>query len=69
MRAISLMMDGDESTLKMTVFWDVASCSLVEIDRRFRGAIALMMEAVSIPETLVCFYEITCHSIPEDSHL
>jgi hypothetical protein len=24
--------------LKMTVFLDVAPCSLVEIDRRFRGA-------------------------------
>jgi hypothetical protein len=24
--------------MKMTVFWDVAPCSLVEINRRFRGA-------------------------------
>jgi hypothetical protein len=24
--------------LKMTVFWDTAPCSLVEIDRSFRGA-------------------------------
>jgi hypothetical protein len=41
------------ASMKMAVFWDVAQCSLVEIDRRFRGltafvirAIALMMEAV-----------------------
>jgi hypothetical protein len=27
--------------LKMTVFWDVVSCRLVEIDRRFRGAYCL----------------------------
>jgi hypothetical protein len=26
---------------KMTVFWDVAPCSLLEIDRRFRGACCL----------------------------
>jgi hypothetical protein len=26
------------SKSKMTVFWDVVSCSLVEIHRRFRGA-------------------------------
>jgi hypothetical protein len=25
----------------MAVFWDVAPCSLVEIDRRFRGAYRL----------------------------
>jgi hypothetical protein len=44
------------------VFWDVAPCSLLEIDRRFSGAyclhhqvIALMMEAVSIFETSVDF--------------
>jgi hypothetical protein len=24
--------------LKMTVFWDIAPCNLVETDRRFRGA-------------------------------
>jgi hypothetical protein len=24
--------------MKMTVVWDVAPCSLVEIDRRFRGS-------------------------------
>jgi hypothetical protein len=24
--------------MKMTAFWDTTSCSLVELDRRFRGA-------------------------------
>jgi hypothetical protein len=31
---------GLEVKLKMTVFWDVAPYSLVEIDRRFRGTYA-----------------------------
>jgi hypothetical protein len=29
------------ASMKMAVFWDVAPCSLVEIDRRFRGAYSL----------------------------
>jgi hypothetical protein len=52
--------------MKMTVFWDVAPCSLVEIDRRFRGA---MMEAVTTSETSVNFYQTTRHNIPEDSRI
>jgi hypothetical protein len=27
--------------MKMTVFWDVAPCSLIEVYRRFRGACCL----------------------------
>jgi hypothetical protein len=50
----------------MSVFWDVAPCSLVEIDLRF---IAMNMEAVSNSETSVNFYETTRLNIPEDSHL
>jgi hypothetical protein len=26
------------ASMKMMTFWDIASCSLVEVDRRFRGA-------------------------------
>jgi hypothetical protein len=26
------------TSMKMAVFWDVAPCSLIDIDRRFRGA-------------------------------
>jgi hypothetical protein len=51
----------------MTVLWDVAPCSLVDIYRRFRRA--LMMEAVSTSETLVSVYQTTRRNIPEDSHL
>jgi hypothetical protein len=61
------------ASIKLTVFWDVAPCSPVETDRRFRGAYclwaALMMEAVSTSETSVNFYETTRSNIPEDSHL
>jgi hypothetical protein len=53
----------------MTVFWDTALCSLVDVDRRFRGAYclirAMMMEAVCISETSVYFNETTQHCIPE----
>jgi hypothetical protein len=28
-------------SMKMTAFWDVAPCDLVEIDQRFRGAYCL----------------------------
>jgi hypothetical protein len=63
-------------SLKMTVFWDVAPCSLVEIEQRFRGtyclslhAIVLVMEAVSTSETSVSFYHTTRRNIPEDGHL
>jgi hypothetical protein len=42
--------------MKTTVFWDRAPCSLVEIDRRFRGVYclhhqALIIEACRISET------------------
>jgi hypothetical protein len=56
--------------MNMTVFWDVAPFSLVEVYRRFRGAaisiIRSMMEAVITSETLVNFYQITRRNNPED---
>jgi hypothetical protein len=58
--------------MKMTVFWNVALYSLVEIYRRFKGAyclIILMMEAVSTSEILADLYQTTRRNIPEDSHL
>jgi hypothetical protein len=30
--------DLTAASMNITIFWDVAPCSLVEIDRRFRGA-------------------------------
>jgi hypothetical protein len=56
------------TTLKMTVFWDISPCSLVEVHQHFRGAYCLhhdntvlldtlMMETVCLSETSVSFYE------------
>jgi hypothetical protein len=30
-----------EASMKITVFWDIAPCNLVIVDRRFRGAYCL----------------------------
>jgi hypothetical protein len=35
---IMMMMMMIAASIKMAVFWDVAPCSLVEIDRRFRSS-------------------------------
>jgi hypothetical protein len=55
----------------MTVFFDVAPCSLVEVYRRFNGACCLqqMMEAAGTSDTSVNYYQATRRKIPEDSHL
>jgi hypothetical protein len=57
--------------MKMTDFWDVASCSLVEVDRSYRGElfIALMMEALRASETSVYFNGTTRRYIPESCDL
>jgi hypothetical protein len=49
------------ASMKKTVFWDIALCSLVQT--------ALMMEAVSTSEISVNFYGTTRRNIPEDSHI
>jgi hypothetical protein len=56
----------------MTVFWDVAPCSLVEVTDVSEVLtasifIALMMEVVSTSKTSVNFYQTTRHNIPEES--
>jgi hypothetical protein len=53
--------------MKMAVFWDVAPCSLVDIDRHFihhpdNGDGKLFEMTFSIYQTTWCY-------IPEDSHL
>jgi hypothetical protein len=62
--------------MKMTVFWDVAPYSLVKftdvsevLAAPIIRAIILMMEAVSICETWVNFYQTTRCNIPEESYL
>jgi hypothetical protein len=59
---------------KMTAFWDVALCSLVEGDRPFSGAYclrkgSLTIEALRTSETWVYFNETTRRYIPESLHL
>jgi hypothetical protein len=58
-------------TVKMAVFWVVASCILVEVYQRFRGTccLHLMMEAERTSETLVNFYQTIRRYNPEDSHI
>jgi hypothetical protein len=54
----------------MAALWDVAPCSLVEIDWRFRRVlIALMMESFYTSETSVSFHQTTRRNNPEDSYL
>jgi hypothetical protein len=61
----------------MTAFWDIVPCSLIEVDRRFRGSyclhhqgdhasiIALIMDALYASETSVYFNETIRRYIPE----
>jgi hypothetical protein len=49
------MLNGDN---KFRVFWDVAPCSYVEADRRFRGTY-VMIQAVSTSETSISFNDAT----------
>jgi hypothetical protein len=55
------------ASMKMHVFWNVAPCSLVETDRRFRCVYCLHHQRTS--DTTVNFYQATWRNIPEDSHL
>jgi hypothetical protein len=58
--------------MKMTVFWDVAGCSLVETDRVSEMLIATiiraMMEAVSTSEMSVSFYGTTSQKTVSHLH-
>jgi hypothetical protein len=51
--------------MKTPVFWDVAPCSLVEIDQHFGGACFLHHK----DDESVSFYQTTWCNIPEDGHL
>jgi hypothetical protein len=53
-------------SMKVDVFWDVASCSLVDIDRHYRRAYCLRHQG---NEMLVNIYQTIWRSIPEGSHL
>jgi hypothetical protein len=58
--------------MKIRAFWDVAPCSLVVVNRRFRvrtAFIALMMETVRTSATSIYSNETTGRYIPEGSNL
>jgi hypothetical protein len=57
--------------MKFRVFWNVVSCSRVEVDRRFRDAYCHHHQGDHhrIPETSVHFNVTTRRYIPEDSKL
>jgi hypothetical protein len=66
-----------KNDLKIRAFWDVAPCSLVGVDRRFRGSHCLhhqddesivTMEAVRTSETSLYSNETTRRYIPEGSN-
>jgi hypothetical protein len=40
--------------MKMAVFWDVAPCSLLDIDRRFRGAYCLHHQGDALISPEIC---------------
>jgi hypothetical protein len=52
-----------EVSLKMRALWDIAPCSLVEVERY------LMMEAVCTSETSVYFNKTTGRFVPKDYFL
>jgi hypothetical protein len=53
------------ASMKMVVFWVVASCGLLEVTSIIR---ALMMDAAITTETSLNFYQTPRRNIPEDSH-
>jgi hypothetical protein len=63
------------SKLKMTVLWNIAVCSLVEVDRRFRGVYCFHHHSSSWSWRQykhlehVNFYETAWCNIPEDCYL
>jgi hypothetical protein len=65
------------ASVNMTVFWDVAPYSLIEMadDSEvltasiIRATSALIMKVISTSETSISFYHTTRLNIPEDNHL
>jgi hypothetical protein len=59
--------------MKFRVFWGVAPCNVVGVDRRFRGAYCIitaqMMEAVCTSETWVYSNETARCYTPQDPKL
>jgi hypothetical protein len=50
-------LETSQNTLKTRAFWDIAQCSLAEVDRRFRRAYCLHHQGDRSSETSVSFYQ------------
>jgi hypothetical protein len=59
----------DATGKQMAAFWNVASCVLVDIHRRFGGAYCLHHQGDEFSVTPASIYQTTSCSVPEDSHL
>jgi hypothetical protein len=62
------------ANMKLTAFWNIASSSLVGVDRHFRGAyclhhVCLKMETIRTCETSVYSNETTWRYIPESCYV
>jgi hypothetical protein len=55
--------------MKMSVFWVVAPCRLVDVSEVLTASIIALMLPDSTTDTSVNFYQTTRRNSPEDSHL
>jgi cyclopropane fatty-acyl-phospholipid synthase-like methyltransferase len=55
------------ASMNVTAFWNISPCSFVEVDKRFRGAALMMMDAVQTSKTWVYFETTRCY-MPEGGH-
>jgi hypothetical protein len=55
----------------MAVFWDVAPCNLIDIDRRFGGGYCqhYQVRKQAVSSSATSEYRTTPRNIPEDSHI
>jgi hypothetical protein len=61
--------DLTAASMKTTVFWVVAPCSLVEVYRSFGGECSLHYQGVQTSETSVKSYQTTWRTNPKGRHL
>jgi hypothetical protein len=57
------------ASMKMSVFWDIALCSLADVSEELTASIIRVMSDLLSSEILVSIYQTYWCSIPEDSHL
>ena len=55
--------------MKITVFWYLAACSLINIRLRFRWIFRLLLEGACSPKTWACINKTKLHHIPWENRL